>query len=267
MEVFIVLLLGLLIAYVTYNKKLLSLGGSISVLVMLLIIDIFGKWQMVSLIIWAYVTLSIIDKIFDERIEKSVDGIHEKSGVRVASQVWVNGGAAVASIILFGITGRPSFMIGYIVAIGEAYADSLASDVGVMSSKPPVDICTFKPITNGLSGGISVLGSAASFLGVLIYSVLSIILWQKSLFAFGIIIFSSMIGCIFDSIIGSKLQIKYICNRCKTITEKKTHCGERTIHYKGLQWLNNSMVNLISNVFSSIVGIIMFEIINTVIGG
>lgn len=267
MELLIVFLFGVLIAFVTYKKKLLSLGGSISVLLMLLMIDYFGKWKMVVLIIWAYVTLSVIDKIFDKRIEKSVEGIHEKSGVRVASQVWVNGGAAVLSIILYGITGRLSFMVGYIVAIGEAYADSLASDVGVMSKKKPIDICTLKPITNGLSGGISLLGTSVSFVGVLIYSILSNVFIKGDAVVFAVIVFASMIGCFFDSILGSRLQIKYMCNICKTVTEKKTHCGADTIPYKGIRWLNNSMVNLISNIFSGVVGIITFEMMLIIIGG
>lgn len=261
MELFVVIILAILIAVLTYKKELLSAGGALSVFIMLVTIDYFGKWQMVVLIIWAYLSLSLIDKVFEKQIEKSVDGIHEKSGKRVASQVWINGGAAVLSIILFGVTGRPSFMMGYVIAIGEAYADSLASDVGVMSHKQPIDICTFKPITNGLSGGISLLGSSASFLGVFVYTVILALINKVSGTAFVALIIISMLGCVIDSILGSKMQVKYTCSECGTITEKRIHCSKATVKCGGVSWMSNSTVNLISNVLSCVIGILCFELI------
>lgn len=260
-ELIIVGFLGIVLAIMTYKKNLLSLGGSLSVLLMLLLIDGFGNWKMVLLIVWAYLTLSIIDKVFDKKIEESVEGIHEKSGKRVALQVWVNGGAAVAAIIAWGILKRPSFMIGYIIAIGEAYADSLASDVGVMSTRNPIDICTLKPIKNGLSGGISILGTGASFLGVVIYTVIALLLINLSVYEGIAVVLVIMSGCLIDSILGSRLQVKYICKKCNMITEKKIHCGEKTAKHKGLIWMDNSMVNLLSNAFTCLLGVLFFEIL------
>jgi uncharacterized membrane protein len=45
----------------------------------------------------------------------------------------------------------------------EALADSVASDVGVLSKKDPISLCRFRPVPRGLSGGVSLLGTAASF--------------------------------------------------------------------------------------------------------
>lgn len=261
MELLIVGICALLIAFVTYHKELLSFWGTVSVLVMLLIIDVCGKWQMVMLIVWAFVSLSIVDKIFAKKIENSINSIHEKSGKRVASQVWINGGAAIVSIILFGITGRLSFMMGYIVAIAESYADSLASDIGVMSSKHPIDICSFRPLTNGLSGGISLLGSCASFVGIVIYTMLLYIMINVPLSNCLLLVFLPVVGCILDSVLGSKMQVKYICPKCKIITEKRQHCDKETQVYSGFLWMDNSAVNLISNIVTCILGIFCFEVI------
>ena len=259
-ELIIVGIFGLFLALLTYKKELLSAGGSASVFAMLVLIDVFGKWKMVVLIVWAYLTLSLIDKVFARKIEKSVAGVHEKSGKRMASQVWVNGGAAIISILLFGITGRISFLMAYIIAIGEAYADSLASDVGVMSSKSPIDICTFKPITNGLSGGVSALGSSASLCGVIIYAILAKMMTGITLSSSIMMVVVIMGGCLLDSILGSKVQIKYRCPICGDITEKKKHCGDDTKTYSGISWIDNSMVNLISNIITCVVGVLIVEL-------
>lgn len=260
-EFVIVALLGLLVAWAVYQKELLTLGGSASVLVMLLLIDGFGKWEMVVLILFGYISLSVVDKVFSRKIERSVEGIHEKSGKRSAYQVWVNGGAAVVCIVLYGITHRVSFLMGYIVGIGEAYADSLASDVGVMSKKQPLDICTWKPVTNGLSGGVSLLGSGASILGVAVYTLVTVFLRPMS-FRHGAGLFLiPIIGCILDSVLGSRMQVKYICPRCGAVTEKKMHCGVKTKVHSGISWMDNSMVNLITNVVTCILGILCFEVL------
>ncbi|MCQ2592694.1 MAG: DUF92 domain-containing protein [Treponema sp.] len=257
-EFLIVALVAFLISFGVYIKKLLTLGGAISVFMLIIIIDIFSDWKMASLLIISYVLLSIIDKVFERNIEKSVDGIHEKSGKRVASQVWYNGGVAAISIILYGITGKSAFLMGYLVALGEAFADSLASDVGVMSKKPPIDICTFKTVQNGLSGGVSLLGTGASTLGVILYIGIARLFIPISLINMILLVIITLFGNLLDSVMGSRLQIKYKCEKCGTITEKKLHCQQETLPYSGFSWMNNSIVNLISNSVTALIGIICF---------
>ena len=75
-----------------------------------------------------------------------------------------------------------------------------------------------------------------------------------------IIIISSIIGVVIDSILGSLVQRKNRCKKCNVITEKNIHCDEETVHYQGIKWINNSLVNLFSNI-SVIVIIIISALI------
>ena len=59
--------------------------------------------------------------------------------------------------------------------------------------------------------------------------------------------------------LGASIQVKYKCEKCKKITERKEHCGKETNYYKGIKWIDNNLVNLLSN---AIVFIILLIILN-----
>ena len=43
------------------------------------------------------------------------------------------------------------------------------------------------------------------------------------------------------------IRVKYIYIFCKKITEKKMHCKEKTKYERGIKWIDNNVVNLLSN--------------------
>jgi len=144
--------------------------------------------------------------------------------------------------------------------MAESLADSLASDIGVLSKKSPINILTLKKSEPGLSGNISALGLASSFFGSLIIAIIfSIFNFQTS--SLIIITLSGFLGAIFDSILGATIQVKYKCQKCSKIVEKKIHCEKETIYYKGIKIINNDTVNLISNVFAAIIATTIYLII------
>ena len=52
--------------------------------------------------------------------------------------------------------------------------------------------------------------------------------------------------------IGSLLQVKYQCPICKIITEKETHCDNKTDFVSGIKWFTNDVVNLTSCTIASL---------------
>ncbi len=69
-------------------------------------------------------------------------------------------------------------------------------------------------------------------------------------------LFSGMIGSCFDSILGATLQAMYYCPACKSETERRIHrCGARTQSLRGIEWMNNDMVNFLATASGSIVAI------------
>ncbi|MDE5539835.1 MAG: DUF92 domain-containing protein, partial [Bacilli bacterium] len=140
--------------------------------------------------------------------------------------------------------------------MAESLADTLASDIGFLSSKPPINIITLKKSIPGLSGNISFLGLVSSFIGSLIISLI-FIAFHFNISYLVIILLSSFLGAVFDSLLGATIQVKYKCPKCKIITEKKEHCQTKTNYYQGLSFINNDVVNFLSNLFAGLIGLII----------
>ena len=68
-------------------------------------------------------------------------------------------------------------------------------------------------------------------------------------------------GGVFDSVLGSRLQLKFICPVCGLVVESHIHCGANTVYARGFKWLDNNAVNLVSNLFSLFVFVFIYEII------
>lgn len=60
-------------------------------------------------------------------------------------------------------------------------------------------------------------------------------------------------GAMFDSLLGSFLQVKFRCPQCGAITEKEMHCGKETVRISGVRSINNDCVNLLSNAFTALI--------------
>ena len=64
----------------------------------------------------------------------------------------------------------------------------------------------------------------------------------------------------FDSVLGSLVQVKYRCAVCGMVTERETHCGEKTLCVRGARWVSNDAVNLMSNAFSLGVALVLAKV-------
>ena len=144
--------------------------------------------------------------------------------------------------------------------MAESLSDSLASDIGVLSKRPPINILTFKKSIKGLSGNISLLGICLSLIGSLIISSIFYIFYHQ-FSSFLAILLSGFLGTIVDSVLGSTIQVKYKCQKCLQITEREEHCQIKTKYYKGFKFINNDCVNFLSNVSTSIISYIIIILI------
>ncbi|MEM0482195.1 MAG: DUF92 domain-containing protein [Nitrososphaerota archaeon] len=192
---------------------------------------------------------------------KSLIGAAEpRKGLRGWRNVMGNGLVAAGSAIAYALIPQYSEVVlsGYIGAIAAVFADTMATEIGLLQKRDPILIIGFRRVNPGTPGGVSLLG----YLGAL-FSALILIAAYLSLRGsnplspqmVGVaVIAASLVGTTVDSIIGQLLQGLYRCGACGKITELRTHCGKPARLIKGYRLLDNHAVNILCSLCGAVVG-------------
>lgn len=191
----------------------------------------------------AVVILSLIKKTLKREAEEQVV---KRGSKKDLIQVLANGLAPTILFIIHLFVHQQFLVLAALVATTALYSDSFSSDVGVLSRKRPYDFLRRKSVDPGVSGGITLLGSFSGLIVSALGGLTLYLHYHLALPYLFLLMLLPLVGPLVDTILGSSLQAQYRCGICGKITEKTLHCGEKTSLVKGLKWLNNDMVNLIS---------------------
>lgn len=178
----------------------------------------------------------------------------EKGGQRDHGQVLANGGtAALFALIAVTCPHRLSSaaLCAMVASLCEASADTWATEIGAASGVEPRLITTWKPVAAGQSGGVTIPGTVSALVGSAFVAVSAIpLLRQAENFVVDIIVClcSGFVFSLLDSVLGATLQSRYI-SATGRIAEVKS---EDTMEIRGLAWLNNDLVNVISTVAAAL---------------
>lgn len=242
----IYVLLLALIALVAYKKRWLSLSGSLSAVVLGLMVLWLGGFSAFAVFLFFFVSSSLVSKM-----EKSVNKREKKGSRRDMVQVLANGLPAVLSLMLIKVPYLSlAALAAFSSATAEAAADTWSGSVGMMDKKPPVSILTGTPVPPGLSGGVTALGFAGGFSASLLTALLSSYVFGFSFSVLTVILFSGFLGSVIDSILGALVQVQYRNERGE-LTEKEEENGVKNERVRGIPWFDNDAVNLVSGMLSS----------------
>ncbi len=254
-------ILSLIVVAVSIKARFLTFSGGTATF--LLANTVYGlggiKWTIP--IFTFFLLSSLLSKIKSLNKEKA-EMYYEKTGVRDHKQVLANGGIAGFLVILNSIDPNELFFMMYVVFLATVCSDTWSTEIGTLVKSKTYSIVNFKQVNQGVSGGISLLGTIGGISGAII-----IILVSSSFtnFTFNkfflIILISSFLGNIFDSLVGGILQAEYTCTVCAKNTEKEEHCGKKSIHTKGIKFINNDFVNFVAGFFSISVSLIIYNIV------
>ena len=204
----------------------------------------------------------IVDKIKNTKKNKGRDNKNEDKDCRNYMQVLANGMVAFVAAISFVITKNKIFIIPFVASLAEAFSDTVASGIGAFADK------TYDPFKRQkceceLSGGMSIEGTCASLAGAFLISFVAYALGFAGygIKEFFIVATCAFLGAVFDSLLGSVLQVKYKCSVCGKITEREEHCSLPTKKYSGVSYIDNDVVNILSCAFSAILATILVILI------
>ena len=238
------------------EKKALTRGGVALAVIMNIIISFtLGNIGFLILILF-FVGSIVVDKI--KKRAKNANDEALKGDCRDLMQVTANGAVGCVLALFYFFTANIVFLVGFVAAFAEAFADTVASGIGIFAKRtydPFRSINPFKPrkCQKGVSGGMSLIGTLSSLIAAFVLSAVGLLFEKFNLTLWLLASSGAFLGCVFDSFLGSLAQAKYKCVVCNKITEKNIHCGKETIYYSGLTFADNDIVNLSSGIFSALI--------------
>ncbi|MBQ8321677.1 MAG: DUF92 domain-containing protein [Clostridia bacterium] len=254
------ILLTPLIVIFAKKKRALTDGAIAGALLLDVAVSVsFGNFGFVIL------ALFFVGSILADKVKKMAKKTKQKSNLPVKNktecrnimQVFANGAMALFASIAFLVSGERVFLVMYVASLAEAFSDTVASGVGALSDNV-FDLFRFERCEPGLSGGMSVVGTLFSLVSAASLSLVALALSAINPIEALLVTFSAFLGAVFDSMLGSLLQGKYICPVCKRVVEKKEHCGAETELYRGFSAINNDVVNGLSTVFAATLSAVFF---------
>jgi uncharacterized protein (TIGR00297 family) len=247
-QVLLGFILGALIAWLGWRLRALSPSGALAAALTGGLIFGLGGLRWAALLLVFFITSSGLSHLFRGR-KAGLAEKFSKGSRRDWGQVAANGGLGV--LLVIGSTIWPDqtwLWAAYAGSLAAVNADTWATELGVLSQRPPRLITSGKVVERGASGGVSLVGTLAALGGALVIGLAAGWLqpgggFERTLFAAGL---GGLAGAMFDSWLGATLQAIYTCPRCQKETERHPlhTCGAQTVLRRGWRWLNNDLVNL-----------------------
>jgi uncharacterized protein (TIGR00297 family) len=177
-----------------------------------------------------------------------------KTGARDAAQVFANGGAFTVGMIGAALTGSPQWHVFAAGALAASSADTWATELGLLSSRPPRSILSNARVPYGFSGGVTLAGSLAGVAGAAMMA--GAVLALRTGPHPGAVLLAGVAGMLVDSLLGATIQERRRCPRCESASERRTHsCGAATVHAGGLPGISNDAVNALATLAGGAVAV------------
>jgi uncharacterized protein (TIGR00297 family) len=251
-------LLGMLIAFLAWRVLALSSSGALAAALTGGLIFGLGGVPWAVLLLAFFISSSGLSRAFAQK-KIGVNEKYAKGSRRDWGQVLANGGLGALLAIIHAVFPSQVWpWLAFAGAMAAVNADTWATELGVLSSKPPRRITNGNLVERGASGGITALGTLAALVGAVLIGGLGGLFspWQEAAFMLGIIPLAGLLGSLFDSFLGATVQVIYRCPACDKETERHPRhlCGALTVQIRCWSWLNNDWVNFACSVVGAGLG-------------
>jgi len=224
----------------------------------------FGGWTWGLMFALFFIIGSGATFIGKEKKQKHEAGWEKGDTARDSLQVISKGFWGMVCALLYVIWPSYSLMVAYMASMSTSLADTLGSEIGVLSPWRPRKITRlWKAVPHGTSGAVSLIGELVTLAGGLIIGGLAFFVvplekdytTHQMLWMIIIVILASFIAANLDSLMSATVQKMYSCEVCGKEVEGEEHCGEKAIRLRGIGWINNDRVNMLAVLSSVIIGL------------
>jgi uncharacterized protein (TIGR00297 family) len=220
----------------------------------------FGGLAWGVLLVVFFATSSMMSRFKQARKAQLTAETFAKGSQRDLGQVLANGGIPALLAVLYPLLGQPEWLYSaYIGVLATVTADTWATELGVLSAAPPRLITTGRRVVPGASGGITTVGTAATAAGALCIGIAAAAIattWTPGgwigLPLLGLV--SGVIGSLTDSLLGATVQVMYRTPDGRETERERGESGAANAYARGIPWMNNDLVNLLSSLVGGLVG-------------
>ena len=274
------------IGWAAYKREALSPSGVVGAILTGTAIFGFGGWTWGLLLITFFVLASLLSK-YKEATKADLAEKFAKGSRRDLAQALANGGAGALIAVAYRLTGHPLLWFAFVGAMATVNADTWATELGVLSKRPPRLITTGKRVEAGTSGGVSLQGTLATLAGGAVIGLVgALFLYVESLIRYTprvllhplsclvypgnctllpfIAALAGLAGSLCDSLLGATVQaIYYSANREKETEKVIDPDGTPNTLLRGWRWLNNDWVNFISSITGAALAALLARLLIT----
>lgn len=233
-----VLVGGVIVLFLVWfvrSRNWLDQTGSLAALWIAAILWMSGGWKALSGPVFLLVVGSITGKLIRP---------NHASEKRTAQQVFSNGLIGVVLYMLYGMTGQFHWLLLAWSSFAISVCDTISSEVGVAVGGRTYNAVTLRSMQPGLSGGISLAGTAGGLAALLLLVFFLFIILPVSPIQLLWVLSTGLVGMLVDSILGSKWQALW---RQGDAWSEVSSSMPQEVLVKGLPWLDNHWVNFLSN--------------------
>jgi uncharacterized protein (TIGR00297 family) len=225
----------ILLAWFVRSRNWLDQTGSLAALWIAAILWMSGGWKALSAPVFLLVVGSVTGKLIRP---------NHASEKRTAQQVFSNGLIGVVLYMLYGMTGQFHWLLLAWSSFAISVCDTISSEVGVAVGGRTYNAVTLRSMQPGLSGGISLAGTAGGLAALLLLVLFMGGILPVSPIQLLWVLGTGFIGMLVDSILGSKWQALW---RQGEAWSEVSSDSPQEVLVKGLPWLDNHWVNFLSN--------------------
>ena len=229
---------------------------------------IYGGGVQWFVIVAVFFTLGVVFTLYKYGYKRKLGSAQGKGGARNWPHILANGGLASLFAVWNFFAPDQALSALFLGAVSTSAADTAATELGLLSrSKPKLITHPSEVVLPGTSGGVSFLGFVGATIASLVIGLISVLLGmlQEAFLIIPVCLVGGLAGAVVDSLIGATFQRQGYCAICLKPTEALKHCGERTKPTKGVPYVENNVVNVLSTFAGAGVGLAMLVVLSSLL--